>query len=241
MGMKIIIEDDEQIDFTKHVFVTGFHGVGWTGYIAIRHIIKTANAKKRIGYIIGDRIPDIISIEDEQLILPFEFYKFKQFIIFQPPFQPFFTEQQSIISELARWIVSSKFKEVILIGGLDIRFQQDEQELRIIPTRAFLDKAKRYGYAFLEKGLLVRGPLALLLAHLEVLKFPALVILPYARSDRPDPAAAAVAINFLNTYYELNVSISQLQTDAQRIEEEIEEILRQEREQIERGPKDMYI
>jgi uncharacterized protein len=240
MSIKVIIEEDQQINFEDSVFITGFHGIGWTGYIAIRHLIKTAKAE-RIGYLIGDVIPDIISIEDEHLVLPFEFYKYKDFVIFQPPIQPILIEQGKIIQKLAQWIVDSKFKEAVLVGGLDIRFQQDSNELRLVPTKAFIDIGKQFDNPYLEKGLLIRGPLALLLTQLEVKHFPAVVILPFAKSDRPDPAAAAVAIEFLNKYYQLDISTSQLQTDAQMIEDEIAELLRQERERTEREPHDMYI
>ncbi|MHA1132558.1 MAG: proteasome assembly chaperone family protein, partial [Candidatus Helarchaeota archaeon] len=229
MDMKIVIENKEQVNYENSIFLTGWHGIGWTGYITIRHIIKTAKSK-RIGFIFDESIPDILSIEDERLVLPFEIHRINNFIIFQPPFQPIFPKQSQLIKNLADWIVKSNFKEVILIGGLDIRFQEDEHELRIVPTRSAIEKAKNFETPFLEKGLLIKGPLALLLAHLEMQNFPALTILPYAKPDRPDPAAAAVAVKFLNDHYNLNIEIIQLQTDAQRIEDEIEEILQQERE-----------
>ena len=240
MPIQIVIEEDQEINYEDSVFITGFHGVGWTGYITIRHIIKTAS-NKRIGYLIDDTLPDIVSIEDERLVLPFEFHRLNNFVIFQPPFQPILAKQQNIIKELAEWITKSNFKEAILVGGLDIRFQKDSEKMRIVPNRATINKAKELDIPFLEKGLMIKGPLALLLTHLEILSFPAIVILPYAQFDRPDPAAAAVAIDFLNKYYQLDLSTSQLRTDAQRIENEIEEILRQERERMEREPRDMYI
>ncbi|MHA1263843.1 MAG: proteasome assembly chaperone family protein [Candidatus Helarchaeota archaeon] len=245
MVIEIVIDSHYETDFSNDIFITGFHGLGWTGYIAIRHIVKSMNAE-RIGYIQSDKLPDIISIEGGRLILPYQFHQFNQTIIFQPSYQPLLidpykmTEQQKVIKTLADWIVKSQFKEAILIGGLDKQFQQDSQQLRILPTHTF-PKAEKLNIPFLEKGLLVRGPLALLLAHLEMKNFPALVLLPYANVDRPDPAAAAVAIDFLNEFYSLNISTSQLQDDALKIENEISEILKQERERAAREPRDMYI
>lgn len=247
MAIKIVIEDDQHLNYEDSIFLTGFHGIGWTGYIAIRHIIKTTGSK-RIGYIIGDNLPDIVSIEEDHLVLPFEFYSYKNFIIFQPSFQPLLDRDQKLIKELAHWITKSKFKQALLLGGLDIRFQEEahmapmpSQELRLAPTQANFLEAKKYNLPFLDSGLLIRGPLALLLAHLEILNFPALAILPYAQPDRPDPAAAAVSIEFLNTQFQLELSTSQLQTDAQRIEKEIQKILKQEQDRPEREPHDMYI
>ncbi len=239
MVIKIVINDDIEVDYENSVFITGFHGLGWTGYIAIRHIIKTVETE-RIGYIDGDILPDIISLEGDRLVLPFEFHKYKNFIVFQPPIQPILIEPHKTIRTLAEWIVNSNFKETVLIGGLDVRFQQEAQTIRILPTSSY-NKAKDFEVPYLEKSLPVRGPLAMLLTHLEILNFPSLVVLPYARPNRPDPAAAAVAIDFLNKYYDLGISTSQLQTDAQKIEDEIAEIIRQEREQTEREPRDMYI
>ncbi len=241
MALEIVIENEKAINFRDSVFVTGFHGVGWTGYIAIRHMVKVIDPKERIGYMIGEKIPDVISLEDDQVLLPYEFYKHNQLVIFQPPFQPFLTEQHEMIRTLAQWIVKSGFKEAVLFGGLDIRFREGTEELRIVPTRAIVDKAKQLNYGFLERGLLIRGPLALLLAHLEILNYPAVVVLPYAKPDRPDPVAASIAINYLNKQYNLEISTSQLKTDAELIENEIDEILRQERERTQQEPRDMYI
>ncbi|TFG04429.1 MAG: proteasome assembly chaperone family protein [Promethearchaeota archaeon] len=245
MVIEIVLDEQAATDFTDCLFLTGFHGLGWTGYIAIRHLIKSAETE-RIGYINSDLLPDIISLEGNRLVLPYEFHRYKNFIIFQPPFQPIYmdpqgiAEQHRIIQALARWIQQSHFKQALLIGGLDKRFQQASETMRVIPTPTF-PLSKELQFPLLESGLMVRGPLALLLSQLEMLKFPALVLLPYTNIDRPDPAAAAVAIEFLNTQYDLDIAITELQSDARKIEAEISEIIRQERERTEQEPRDMYI
>jgi len=57
--------------------------------------------------------------------------------------------------------------------------------------------------------------------------FPALAILPYASSTRPDPAAAAVAIRSICRTYNMKVNVSDLEKDAKDIETEIEQRLKQ--------------
>ncbi|MEM4599986.1 MAG: PAC2 family protein, partial [Candidatus Methanomethylicaceae archaeon] len=93
----------------------------------------------------------------------------------------------------------------------------------------------------LEKGLFVVGPLAIMLSHFEINNFPAIALLPYANPARPDPMAAAIAIEFINKLTGLSIDTSQLISDAHKIEEEIQELLKQRQERIKKDHKMLYI
>jgi len=232
----VMIDEFKDIDFTGKIFITGFHGVGATGYITIRHMVDNLPVEK-IGYLIPDFLPGFVSIENERLSLPFEFYLMKDYVFFLPRSQPGQSEVNEFIRVIAEFVIEKGFKESMLIGGLDNKFQTEDDVLKTVPTRPFLDQAKNMG-PLLDKGLYVTGPLALLLELFELKNFPACAILPYAERERPDPRAAAVAIKAIDEHYnnDLNVEIEDLYKDAKRIEEEIENILSQERE-LEKGEK----
>ena len=72
----------------------------------------------------------------------------------------------------------------------------------------------------------------LLLAYFEMEEFPALAVLPYGKRDRPDPRAASIAVKQFSRIYDLEVDIAELLKDAQKIEEELEEMLRQQKEKM---------
>ena len=189
-----------------------------------------------------DRLPSFVSLEKNRLSLPFEFFKYEDFVIFIPKIQPSQSEINEITKKIVDWVVTNKFSESILIGGLDSKLKDDKNiNLKVVPTKDF-SNAERMG-PFLEKGLFITGPLALMLIYFEMMDFPACAILPYCEKSRPDPRAAATAIKTLNNLYSnLNIDVEKLYGDAKQIEEEIGLILKQEQEFREpKEPGGMYV
>lgn len=196
---------------------------------------------KRIGYMETDLLPSFVSLEKNRLSLPFELFKFKDFVIFLAKIQPAQSEINEITKKLSNWVVTNKLSESILIGGLDSKLKEEDEKLKIVPTKKF-SNPERIG-SNLDKGLFVTGPLALMLIYFEMMEFPACAILPYCERERPDPRAAATAIQTLNNLYpNLKIDVEKLYGDAKKIEEEIGSILKQEREMREREePGGMYV
>lgn len=197
---------------------------------------------KSIGYMETDQLPSFVSLENNRLSLPFEFFKYENLVIFLAKVQPAQSEINEITKTLANWVVTNKFSESILIGGLDSKLKEEDDEThKIVPTKTF-SNPERIG-SNLDKGLFVTGPLALMLIYFETMDFPACAILPYCERERPDPRAAATAIQILNKLYpKLKIDLEKLYGDAKKIEEEIGLILKQEREMREREePGGMYV
>ncbi|MHA1784819.1 MAG: proteasome assembly chaperone family protein [Candidatus Helarchaeota archaeon] len=233
------IKITESIDLKDKIFITGFHGVGATGYIAVRHLVATL-PMKRIGYLITDNLPGFISIENDALLLPYEIFQHENFIILLTRSQPSRDEINDFTKTLSEWVVKNEFKEAILIGGLDNKFKTADEKLRSVPNKAFLSKNQ---WEILDKGLFVTGPLALLLAYFEMEDFPACALLPYSERERPDPRASAVAIEELNKFYEnFQTNTEDLIKDAQKIEDEIKNIMQsQDKEAIDSTSRGMYV
>lgn len=189
-----------------------------------------------------DQIPSFVSLENNRLSLPFEFFKFDNFVFFIAKIQPAQSELNEITKKLANWVMDNKLSESILIGGLDGKLKEDENiNFKIVPTKSF-SKIELPGSP-LDKGLFVTGPLALMLIYFEMQNFPACAILPYCERERPDPRAAAVAIQAICSIYpDLIVDVEKLHGDAKKIEEEIDLILQQERDMREpKEPGGMYV
>ena len=185
MVVKIIMDEEKLEKLEGCIFITGFYGLGVTGYIAIRHMVETLNVK-RIGYIETDQLPSFVSFEKNRLCYPFEIFKYEKFVIFLANIQPAQSEINELTKELSNWVISNKLSESILIGGLDSKFKEKkDEELRVVPTKKFLNP-ERIG-SYLDKGLFVTGPLALMLMYFDMMDFPACAILPYCERERPDP------------------------------------------------------
>ncbi|MGQ9720095.1 MAG: proteasome assembly chaperone family protein [Candidatus Jordarchaeum sp.] len=241
--MSIEIKTKENIDLKDCIFITGFHSIiGETGYIAVRHLTKTLQAE-RIGYIETPLFPPITSLENFRLTLPFEIFKNENLVILFPRMLPYRAEQRKFTQKVTQWIIDHKLKEAILIGGLDNQFKTGEEDCRVVPTTTMLKKAQENKLPLLEEGLQVFGPLALMLTALEIENFPALAILSFAQRGRPDPRAAATAIEKINKLHGYNIPTTELIRDAHEIEEEIEKIIKQQEDTVmRREPReDMYI
>jgi uncharacterized protein len=240
--LSVEIKIKENIDLKDCIFITGFHSpIGETGYIAVRHLIKTLQPE-RIGFIDTTLLPQLTGLENSRLTLPFELFKSENLVILFPRVVPYRAEQRKFAQTITQWLIENKFSEAILIGGLDNQFKVGEAEFRVVPTGAMLKKAQENKFVLLEEGLNVFGPLALMLIYLEIEDFPALSILPFAQRGRPDPRAAAVVIEKINTLYGLSISTTELIRDAREIEEEVGKIIKQQEEIQRREPReDMYI
>lgn len=216
--------------------ITGFHGLGATGFISVKHAVTSISADL-IGYVETDRIPPFVSMEEKRLSLPFEIYKKDKFVFVLTNVPPHPKERQSVSKALAEWAIENGFSSSYLIGGLDNRLRPTESDkIRCTVTKKFKG-VESLGIPLLEKGLFVVGPLAIMLTYFEINEFPAIALLPYANPTRPDPMAASVAVENLNKLTNLTMDVSQLVTDAQRIEMEIQEFNKQRQD---RGKIDQH-
>jgi uncharacterized protein len=200
-------------------FVCGFHGIGEVGFLSTAHLTRALNAE-RVGFIKSDMLPLFVSMENEKLVLPFEIYSYpkKNLVFLVPRFQPHQSEQWGFVDRLADWIIKSKFTEVLLLGGLDASFKEDDEEMRCVPTSAYQPQIERWSIPLLEEGLFVAGPLALLLAELEMKNIAGIGVLTYATRGRPDPRAAATMLEKINAIYGLDVSVDLLLEESKEIE-----------------------
>ncbi len=217
--IRLIVPEGEYED---SILITGFHGIGMTGYIAINHLLNALKAE-RIGYVQTRSTPPFVSVGGDQLLTPFEIYKWDRFVFVRSEFPPHRSEENEFSRKIAEWVVEKRFKEATLIGGLDRRFRSGPEDLKIVPTKTYMDKNQAIRDLLLERGLYVTGPLALMLTTFEMCNFPAVAILPYASRDIPDPRAAAVAIKKICEIYQLGIDVSGLVQDAETIERELEE------------------
>lgn len=207
--------------------IAGFHGIGLTGYIATKHIVVETRAR-RIGFVETETTNPVITTTESGILLPIALYRHEDFVILlaESPIEP---DRVSRFSRaLVEWAKNSGLKEALLIGGLDKSLQRDPRVLaKIVVTNNERSKelAEFLGLPLLEPGLNVVGPLASILAYCELLSLPAVAILPYA-NDRPDPLAAAVAIDIINEKFGLGVDTTKLRRDAERIEREMEKMIK---------------
>src|SRR5437867_773494 len=189
---------------------------------------------ERVGFVQVANPPPWVGTADGGLVTPFEVYRRGKTILVKLEFSPHRSEEAEFAKVLANWAVKGKFKDAILIGGLDSSFRNNNDEFCVVPTGAYIDRAKVFRAPILEPGLLVYGPLAVMLSEFEIHDFPAVAVLPYAEPSRADPAAAALAIRKIAKTYNFQVDLSELVKDAKFIEREFDQKSRMTRRALHR-------
>lgn len=229
MKFKIFIEQPEILDQCR-IFIGGWHGLGEIGYITVSHLVQEMKMQ-RIATIMSSGAPPFISVQDNQLRLPFEIYGKKNldFAVFIPHLQPYRHVQIEFSEKLSEWILNHKnFEIAYFVGGVDVNLKVSDNLLQFIPSRALYSYSnlpdgftEEVSTNLLDSGLFVAGPLAIMLGYLDLNMFPAVGLLAYAERDRPDPLGAVAAVEKLNTLIDVDIKTNELVKNATVIEEEI--------------------
>jgi len=235
---KIFIKD-EGLDLKNKVFITGFQGIGFAGYIAVSHMIKQTKAEP-IGYLITDLLPPVVSMNGTAISLPYTFYAANDLLFLLPEAVPEQRERGTLFRKLSYWLKSSGIREAVLIGGLVNEFKKDENDLARVAYTSKYDASSKSAIMppTIEKGLMIVGPIATLLSLFEALGLPAISILSYVDPNRPDPMGAANAIKVFNNMYGKEISTEELERDARKIEQEISE--EEKKKMTEGGTSDQH-
>ncbi len=219
MVNKVEVILTENVDLKGSVFVTGFAGFGGTGYIATKHLVEQLNMR-RIGFVKTRYVPEITWLSNYGIAMPFEiFYHDASKLVVLLNHGEIHERERSVYADVVTsWIKSVGARLVILIGGLDKQYKKGDEKLRWLATSKCEIKLDD---PMMDKGLYIVGPLALMILFSEMKGIPALVILPYAEAMRPDPLAAAVAVEKISEIIGVEVDTSKLREDARIIEEEL--------------------
>lgn len=190
------------------------------------YLVHALNAK-RIGFVDVAHPPPFIATSETGLVTPFEVYRAGRVVLVKLEFSPHRTEEAEFAKTLAQWIMENRFRDAVLIGGLDGTLKSGKDGVRVVTTGGYPLKAMKMKHPRLETGLFVYGPLAVMLGEFEKRNFPAVAVLPYASADHADPKAAATAIKAVSKAYGLRVDVKDLEFDAEDIEEEIDKRMQQ--------------
>jgi uncharacterized protein len=200
--------------------ITGFHGIGFTGYWSVKYLIQQLKAE-RVGFVESIFSPPICTVHGDRIVTPFELYRKENLVFFKAEVSPPREREYSFYVQLADWIASAKFKEAFLIGGLDSTLKDDATAYRIVHTSKYTVPEVLKDSLVLEDDRLIVGPIAILLNHFEAIGFPALSVLSFAAQNRLDPRACAEALSVLSKVYGVNVDVRPLIEGAEAIEQEL--------------------
>ena len=225
----------EDLDVNGLSLITGFHGIGSTGFLALNHLINTLKPE-RIGVFETDYLSPISSINSGKIITPFEIYKKDNIAFLRVAVPPLQGNEIVFLRNVCEIILEKNFKELILLGGLDAQLKKDDSNFRYVKTSSY--KLPKYlsDSTPLEDERIIIGPVAQMLNFMEVRNFPTLGLLPFATSIRLDPRAAAEAVKILSNIFNLEVEVDTLVEQALELENDQPELV----DNTKSGPSNIY-
>ena len=207
-------------DFKGSTLITGFHGIGATGYWTIKFLVQNLKTQ-RMAFLDSPSLPPMSSYSENHLVTPYEFYRKDDLVFFKAEAPPFKGTEVEFFRTMAKWVIKSEIKEVVLLGGLDLNLRADDSLYRLAHTRAYEPHGKLKDSKNLEDDHMIVGPVAILLNMFEIYDFPACAILAYASTDRLDPRAAATTVKLLAGQYDFQVDVSSLMSSAEVLESQV--------------------
>lgn len=224
--------------------VMGYRGFGIVGLITTLHMVKSLSME-RVGLILTKYHPEYAVMEEGGLAYPFEIYvsREKKLLVIVSRELPHELVRTEYARRVARFVSEIGASPLILVGGLDSRLRRDPgDQLRWVANRFY--QGKTLMDRVFDRDLMIVGPLALQLLMSEAYRIPTVALLPYAATDAPDPAAAAVAVDRINYLLELDIATDELMEEATKIQEELmrlHNILKTEEERERKSRGGLYV
>ncbi len=206
--------------FENTVLITGFHGIGYAGYWTVKYLIQKLEAK-RIAFVDSESVSPVASTNQGKLVTPYEFYQANDVTFFKVEVPPYRGAEIEFYRSFSKWITESKFREVVLIGGLDTSLRTDDSAYRLVHTNAYTPNEYVKDAKILEDEQIIVGPVAIMLNYFEAHNYPAYAILSYSSTDRIDPRAAVSSIEILSKCYGFKVDVEPLLKGAEVVETEV--------------------
>ena len=199
--------------------ITGFHGIGLVGFIAVDYMVRKLKAE-RVGWAFTRDMPSVVFASPGDLEMPVDFYR-KGNIMFMKVNA---IMERDVINEFLESVMAKLkkkgIKEIVVIGGLAVR----EKGVFGVANERGKELMKKLKLKEIRTDVTVFGPMASMLMYAQGEKIPAVCVLPNARTNLPDPEAASRAIKKIADAYGFRISVKDLEKEAKRIEARVKEL-----------------
>ncbi|MEB3765965.1 MAG: PAC2 family protein [Desulfurococcales archaeon] len=210
--------------------ILGLPDVGLVGAITAIHLIKELNMKDIVGIDNYTALPPVAVIMEGKPKLPIRIYAKDNLgvlvtdVPLAPSSIPLFSEA------LVRYAKSRGVKTLISVTGLGNpgRIEIEKPNLYLIGSNQ--DDVKQFSEKLnpkdINQGILV-GPYAIILKESIRLNLNNIVLMVDSFIDIPDPGAAAVAIESLNKILDLDIDVTKLLEEEDKIKLRLKELMKE--------------
>ncbi len=199
--------------------VTGFHGIGFVGFIAIDYMLRKLEASK-VGFYFDEELPAVSFFSSKKFEVPVEFYEVGKNLFLKVNI----ILERAAVNKLAAEVLEGlkgSVRRVIILGGLAAK---EEGRVYGVWNSFGGELAKKLKLRPYPRDITIFGPMASFLSIAEMEKIPAVAVLATTTGAYPDPKAASVTIKKVAKFLGLKVPTRSLEKEAEAIKSRIEDL-----------------
>ncbi|WP_440951569.1 proteasome assembly chaperone family protein [Methanococcoides sp. FTZ1] len=204
------------------ILIEGFPGIGLVGNIASQQIIEELDMEY-IGSIESRYFPPIAVLYEGLVNMPVRIYESVEhnivMVVSDIPINP--SVSYDVSKALVSWAKSVGVREVISIAGI-ATMGEDNKVFGAATTEDMLERIREKVEIF-QMGT-ISGISGSVMAECFMHDLPAISLLGATRTQNPDPRAAAVVVDVLNSMYGLSIDTQDLIEQAEKIEVEMQKL-----------------
>lgn len=231
----VVICDYEDIDIRGATVIAGFPSIGLVSTIAANYLIDALNLRQ-IGCVNSPQFPALSVVHTGEPLSPVRIYagtekNGEKIVVFVSEFKPKPTLINSISEAIMSWVVKKGCKLLISPEGMVVEGKGSEGE-QVADAYAIgsTENARRMltskKIAQFTNGI-IAGVSGVLLNLGKQSNFDVISILAEAHPNYPDARAAAASINVMALITEIEINVSPLYEESERIEKQLQKFHKQ--------------
>jgi len=234
----------EEIELTDATVIAGFPSIGLVSTIAANYLIDALNLSQ-IGCLASPHFPALSVVHTGEPLSPVRIYSGSQpntgkIVVFVSEFKPKPHLINSISDAIMKWVNEKKCKLLISPEGMVVEGKNDNENgnkleaYAIASTEESRNKLVSKGIPQFKNGI-IAGVSGVLLNLGKQSKFDVISILAEAHPNYPDARAAAAAINVMANIMDVEINVTPLYEESERIEKQLQKFHKQAKPMVSAG------
>jgi len=233
----------EEIDLKDAIVIAGFPSIGLVSTIAANYLIDALNLRQ-IGCIKSPHFPALSVVHTGEPLSPVRIYEGKQpngqkIVVFVSEFKPKPNLINSIANSIMEWTTTQGCKILISPEGMVVEGKSDEGEQSV--DAYAIGSTENARKMLMDKDIpqfkngIIAGVSGVLLNCGKQCNFDVISILAEAHPNYPDAKAAAAAINVIALVMGVEINVTPLYEESERIEKQLQKFHKQAKPMVSSG------
>jgi len=232
---EVEICDFEEVDLKGATVIAGFPSIGLVSTIAANYLIDALNLRQ-IGCVNSSQFPALSVVHTGEPLSPVRIYagtekNGEKIVVFVSEFKPKPTLINAISEAIMKWVVKKGCKLLISPEGMVV--EGKESEGGQVADAYAIGSTERARRMLTSKKIsqftngIIAGVSGVLLNLGKQSNFDVISILAEAHPNYPDARAAAASINVMALIAEIEINVSPLYEESERIEKQLQKFHKQ--------------